>query len=181
MRACLAIAASFLALAACQKPTEQPKTPVTSGVVAASPSPTPSQHASATPAEPLDPFLVAIDAERWNVLLDRGIDATREGDGAKATPLDENDALRADLAVHDAVAKLLLLRNALCARGLAKDKTCALAPLPAWVTEPPSAATPLQEIDNRIQWVGITMSELQDIGCEYGRKVSKDQQYCDVE
>jgi hypothetical protein len=180
MRACLAIAVSFLALAACQKPAEKPAAPAATGV-AASPAAPPIQQASATPAEPLDPFMVAIDAERWNVLLDRGIDATREGDGKKATPLDENDALRADLAVHDAVAKLLLLRNALCARGLAKDKTCALATLPAWVTEPPSAATPLQEIDNRIQWVGAAMSDLQEIGCEHGRAVSKDPQYCDVE
>ena len=125
--------------------------------------------------------MVAIDAERWNVLLDRGIDATHQGDGAKATPLDENDALRADLAVHDAAAKLLMLRNALCARDLAKGKTCSLPPMPAWVSEPPSATTPLQEIDNRIQWVGATMSDLQEIGCEHGRKVSKDQQYCDVE
>lgn len=174
MRACLVVAASLLVLAACQRAPEKPS-------AAASPAASPTQQAAATPAEPLDPLLVAIDAERWNVLLDRGIDAVRDGAGTKATPLDENDALRADLAVHDAAAKMLLLRNSLCAHGIAKDTTCTLPPMPAWVTAPPSAATPLQEIDNRIQWVGVTMSELQEAGCEYGRKVSKDQQYCDVE
>ena len=180
MRACFTIAASVLALAGCQRASEKPAAPALPAA-AASPTASPSQQASATPAEPLDPLMVAIDAERWNVLLDRGIDATREGDGGKATPLDENDTLRADLAVHDAVAKLLLLRNALCARGLAKDKTCTLPAMPAWITEPPSASTPLQEIDKRIQWVGATMSDLQEIGCEHGRAVSKDQQYCYVE
>ena len=64
MRACLAIAASFLALAACQKPPGKPTAPVTSAL-AASPAASPTQQASATPAEPLDPFMVAIDAERW--------------------------------------------------------------------------------------------------------------------
>lgn len=176
MRACLLVAA--LTLVACQKPPEPPKPAVTP---AASASPSPTQQASATPQEPLDPFLIAIDAERWNVLLDRGIDATREGDGTKATPLDENDALRADLAVHNAAAKLQLLRNALCARAIATGKVCDLPPMPAWVNQPPSATTPLAEIQSRVDWVGSAMADLQEIGCEYGRKVSKDRQYCDVE
>ncbi|MDZ4762114.1 MAG: hypothetical protein SGJ21_13695 [Alphaproteobacteria bacterium] len=157
--ACCAWAA--LALAACQPP----------------PVPT---TASTPIAEPLDPFVVSIDAQRWGVIIDRAIEGVQEApDGDPA--LADSDILRADAALKNGAASLIVLRNRACVKGLVEPDLCKLKDWPQWTLEPPSADTPLQTLDQRGAWLSQVMSPFQEVGCEAGRKASGDYLFCSVE
>ena len=162
-----------LALSACQPPqgsqaSQQP--------AAQPPAPAPSPQAS---AEPLDPFVVMIGAERWTVLLDKALDGTREAPAP--TAIDETDQSRADRATKNAAAQLLILRNQQCSKGMLTGSDCEIGNWPAWASEPPNPNTPLATIDERSSWVGETMQKYVDKGCEAGKAAFKDEMYCSVE
>jgi hypothetical protein len=127
-----------------------------------------------------DPFAVAIDAQRWGVIIDKAQAGVIEAPYADAA-LEDNDVLRADAALKSGAAKLIVLRNAVCRRGLLSAKECALSAWPAWALEPPSSSTPLDVLDRRSAWLGETMDRFAAIGCDAGRKASGDAQFCSVE
>jgi hypothetical protein len=131
-------------------------------------------------AEPLDPFVVGIDAQRWGVIIDKAQEGVIEAPYANAA-LEESDALRADAALKSGAARLIVLRNDVCRRGLLSVKECALSPWPAWTMEPPTSATTLEVLDKRSAWLGEQMQRFTDIGCAAGRKASGDEQFCSVE
>jgi hypothetical protein len=140
------------------------------------------QASGPTPAgkTPPDPFAVAIDAQRWGVILDKAQAGVTEAPYADAA-LEDNDVLRADAALKSGAAKLVVLRNDVCRRGLLSAKECALSAWPAWTLEPPSSSTPLDVLDRRSAWLGETMDRFAAIGCDAGRKASGDAQFCSVE
>lgn len=160
-----------LALGACQ-PAAQP-------TAAAPPAAQPPAAQPDPNAEPLDPFVVMIGAERWTVLLDKALEGTREAPAPAA--IDETDQSRADRATRDAAAMLLILRNQQCAKGHLKGDDCTIANWPAWASEPPNPNTPLATIDDRAGWVGETMQKYTDKGCELGKAALKDDMFCSVE
>lgn len=127
--------------------------------------------------EKLEPFDVMVGAERWGVLMDKADAAAI----ANAGDLDEQETLRADKAVKDGAARLIVLRNDICSRGLLKGADCQFKAWPVWIAEPPSAATPLAEIQRRSDWLSIAMDKFVTAGCELGRKQENDPQYCSVE
>lgn len=131
-------------------------------------------------AEPLDPFVVGIDAQRWGVIIDKAREGVIEAPYA-STALEESDALRADTALKSGAAKLIVLRNDVCRRGLLSVKECSLAGWPAWTMEAPSASTSLDTLDKRSAWLGETMDRFTAIGCAAGRKSSGDELFCSVE
>ncbi|MEP7209789.1 MAG: hypothetical protein ABI740_03035 [Alphaproteobacteria bacterium] len=131
-------------------------------------------------AEPLDPFVVGIDAQRWGVIIDKAQEGVIEAPYANVA-LEESDALRADTALKSGAAKLIVLRNDVCRRGLLSVKECALSSWPAWTMEPPTSATPLEVLDKRSAWLGETMDRFTAIGCAAGKKASGDEQFCSVE
>jgi hypothetical protein len=152
-----------IALAACQPAPQTPAAP-------------PAGKPDAS-AEPLDPFVVMISAERWTVLLDKALEGTRE-----ASPsADETDQGRADRATRDGAAMLLTLRNQQCAKGLMKGDDCVIPNWPAWASEPPNPNTPLSVIDERSSWLGEVMQKYVDKGCETGKAALKDDMFCSVE
>jgi hypothetical protein len=131
-------------------------------------------------AEPLDPFVVGIDAQRWGVIIDKAQEGVIEAAYAN-TALEESDALRADTALKSGAAKLIVLRNDVCRRGLLSAKACSLSSWPAWTMEPPSSATSLEVLDKRSAWLGEAMQRFTDIGCAAGKKASGDELFCSVE
>jgi hypothetical protein len=131
-------------------------------------------------SEPLDPFVVGIDAQRWGVIIDRAQEGVIEAPYADAK-LEDSDALRADAALKSGAARLIVLRNDVCRRGLLSAKDCALSSWPAWTMEPPSASTSLEVIDRRSAWLGEAMERFTTVGCEAGRKATGDEQFCSVE
>ncbi len=171
--AVFAVALAALALAGCQKPA----TPAPEAVAPTTPQ---SAAQPATGATQLDPFVVMVDAERWGVIIDRAMDGVRDAPDADPS-LSENDLLRSDVAVKTGAAELLRLRNRICAKGLLAGDACVIRDWPAWASEPPSAATPIEEIERRSAWLGEAMSVFTDIGCAAGRNATKDEMFCSVE
>jgi hypothetical protein len=141
------------------------------------------QQVAAPPAassEPLDPFVVMVDAERWGVIIDRAREGVREAPG----PADAdagNEMYRADAALKSGSAALIELRNEACVKGLVTGAACDLGEWPAWTREAPTGKTPISEIDRRSQWLGATMAPFTEAGCEAGRKATGEELFCSVE
>lgn len=147
---------------------------------ATTPPPAPSAVA-ADEADPMEPFIVMIGAERWGVLIDKAMTAVRERPLGSDPGLETSDLYRADRATKDGAAALLALRNEICGAGLMTEAQCVLRDWPAWTTDLPTASTPLKVIEQRSDWLGLAMQPFVDAGCDLGRRTSGDRQYCDVE
>ena len=104
------------------------------------------QQVAAPPAalsEPLDPFVVMIDAERWGVIIDRAREGVREAPGP-ADAYADNEMYRADAALKSSSAALIELRNEACVKGLVTGAACDLGEWPAWTREAPTDKTPIE-------------------------------------
>lgn len=131
-------------------------------------------------AEALDPFVIGIEAQRWGVIIDKAQEGVIEAPYTDAAH-EESDALRIDTALKAGAAKLIVLRNDVCRRGLLPAHDCALDDWPDWTLEPPSTATPLKILNQRSSWLGETMERFTAIGCAAGKKASDDALFCSVE
>ncbi len=125
----------------------------------------------------LDPLTVAIDAERWTVMIDNANAAMK----LKHPELVEDDLLRIDLALRSGVRDMLALRDSLCLANEKPMETCIPLEVPDWVSNPPNNVTSLQEYEARSQWLGEEVGSLTQIGCEAGHEVSNDPFLCAVE
>jgi hypothetical protein len=143
-------------------------------------SPLPAAQAGNTPPEHLDPFVVMIGAERWTVLLDRALEGAREAP-EPISAAEEGELYRADAALKNGAAMLIELRNRVCRKGLLEADACTLPDFPAWTREPPTGATPIEEIDRRSGWLDTVMGPYVGAGCDAGRKALQDDMFCSVE
>jgi hypothetical protein len=142
--------------------------------------PPPQSQSADAASEPLDPFVVMIDAERWGVIIDKALAGIREAPGIDDAYL-ENEMYRADVALKSGAANLIELRNEACVKGLVAGADCELMDWPAWVLQPPNDKTPIEEIDVRSEWLSREMDRFTAAGCEAGRSATNDRQFCDVE
>jgi hypothetical protein len=153
-------AAAAVVLAACQQ--------------SASPQP------DAARAEPLDPFVVMVDVERWGVIIDKAREGVREAPGP-ADAYYQNEMYRADASLKSSAASLIELRNEACVKALVTGAGCDLGEWPAWTKEPPTDRTSIDEIQRRSDWLSGQMDPFTTLGCEAGRKATGDDQFCSVE
>jgi hypothetical protein len=172
MAARLAVAGLCLSVLSACSPQAPPAAPQQAGQ-------TPPAAPTATPSEPLDPFVVMVDAERWSVIIDKALEGAREADGLGA--VDKGDMFRADRALKSGAARLIELRNQVCGQGLVTGDACVLKDWPAWTQEPPTAETPIGEIQRRSDWLSEAMDPFTSAGCDAGRKATKDDMFCSVE
>lgn len=149
-------------------------------VEAPAPAPVAAPEQAATPAEPLDPFVVMIGAERWTVILDKALDGAREAP-EPAEAAERTDMYRADAALKRGAAMVIEVRNDVCGKGLVTGAACNLPEWPAWTRDLPTGETPIAEIDKRSDWLSMVMSPFTDAACESGRKTSGDDLFCSVE
>jgi hypothetical protein len=150
---------------------------VASATLVACQQPVPADQAQ---AEPLDPFVVMIDAERWGVIIDKARQGVREAPG----PTDayfENEMYRADASLKSSAASLIELRNEACVKALVTGPACNLGEWPAWTHEPPTDKTPIDEIQRRSDWLSGQMEAFTSAGCDAGRKATGDDLFCSVE
>jgi hypothetical protein len=129
------------------------------------------------------PSSLAIDSERWSVLIDRsnsGLDLsevqTTDGPDDHAYWL-----LRADAALKGSAIDLLQLRNRLLNRGLVKPSDLHSTRWPAWIFEPPTSKESPDVLSTRLDWLEEQATELVEIGCKIGREKSNDTLFCSVE
>lgn len=126
-----------------------------------------------------DAFVTMIGAERWTVILDRAQEGAYEIP-EPSVGVAETDQGRADRAVRDGAAKLLVLRNTLCAKSVLRGDDCKID-WPKWASEPPDPTTPLRVIEQRSDWLSGAMDKFTKIACERGRAASGDELFCSVE
>ena len=132
--------------------------------------------------EDLDPFTMAIEAERYAYL----IQLAREGAFEGGAPGKEEDGEwdRAAAGVHRAVQELYMLRDETCARGLAAAEECGALPPPDWFGEPVGAPVDAMEVRRRIDWLTDVMWPFVNAGCEAGEALNDEEglpHYCSVE
>ncbi len=140
----------------------------------------PTAQPPAASSEPLDPFVVSIDAQRWSILIDKAIEGVREAPAANGELYDQQ-LFRADAALKSGAAHLLELRNDICGKGLLTGDACTLPDFPQWTREPPSPSVTVEEIDQRSQWLSSAQEKFVELGCEAGKKATKDELFCSVE
>lgn len=140
----------------------------------------PQQPVDAKRAEPPDPFVVMVDAERWGVIIDKAREGVREAPGPSETYFD-SEMYRADASLKSSAAELIALRNEACVKGLVTGAACNLGDWPAWTRDPPTDKTPIEEIQRRSDWLSAQMDPFTSAGCEAGRKATGDDLFCSVE
>ncbi len=131
-------------------------------------------------SDPTDLFILMVEAERWGVLLDRAQEGVWQSPRLDDV-VDESDMLRADRALKAGAARLIILRNDICSRGMLAVAECDLGSWPAWTLEPPRADMSPFVIQQRSDWLSLTMDRFVALGCEAGRKETNDYQFCSVE
>lgn len=125
----------------------------------------------------LDPLSVAIDAERWGVIISNAQDAMQ----LKHKEITDDELVRIDFALRSGVRDLLKLRDELCLANEKQMETCIKIDVPDWVMNPPNKVTSLAEYQARSEWLGEAANNLSAIGCQAGREVSEDPYLCAVE
>ena len=135
--------------------------------------------------ETIDPFTLAIDAERWTVMMDNAsMGATAAAlENRPSGGYEERDMrYRIDFALRSGVRQLLALRDSLCVDGHSIEVSCNSLELPGWVTDAPAPMfTSLEEFQARSDWMGEQIAPLVSIGCELGKNASNDEMFCAVE
>ncbi len=164
------LAAAIAALTAC---THGPESTETSQARSAA-----NEPPITAPQEEIDLFTLAIETGRWNVIIDNARNGARE---APPNDRDEPLTLRSDRSLKAGVLELIMLRNELCATGLATGPNCTLPEISAWAFEPPTADTDPQTLQQRSEWLGAALGDLTSIGCAAGVAATGDERYCAVE
>jgi hypothetical protein len=119
--------------------------------------------APATP-EGVDPFDLNIEIGRYGAMLNQVSGHTRERPGAAAAEVNDPRALARRL--RETVWEYNLERSRLCAKGLYADLTCGAAYMPVWISEPDTAAPPLEDLQTRANGVGDEVMRLWNTVCE---------------
>lgn len=124
-------------------------------------------------------FAVMVDATRLGILIDHAEEGALSLD--QPEEVSKSDMERADEELKNAAARLIVLRNDVCQRGLVPRSECALGPMPAWTLAPPSGGASLAELSRRTKWLSARMERYVDAGCKAGVKTSREELYCSVE
>ena len=129
-----------------------------------------------------DPSILAIDSERWSAIIRRSNEGLDLGELSRTELAGDAEwLLRADRALKEDAAMLLLLRNRLLELGLIKVQGVQTTAWPKWIFEPPSTSETPDTLVARLHWIETEAKKLVDIGCEVGRKKSADLLFCSVE
>jgi hypothetical protein len=130
-----------------------------------------------------DPSMLTINCERWSALIRRSNEGLDLREQSRTGDLDSDAQwlLRADHALKEDAAMLLLLRNRLLELGLYEVQSVRTTAWPRWIFEPPSASETPETLTARLNWIETEAEKLVGIGCDVGRKKSDNSLFCSVE
>lgn len=166
LKSAITAALALTALTACQTaPAQEPEQ-------------TPAPPAAAEQQADIDMFTLAIEAGRWNAMLDRALEGAR---AAPADAADEDLSLRIDRSLKAGVLDYIKLHNEICAKGLATGDDCALAILPPWIFDPPTSGIDPQTLQERSEWLGAVIGHVTSVGCKAGSEATGEERFCAVE
>ncbi len=128
----------------------------------------------ASPAGP-DPFTLNIEIGRYGAMLGQVTGHTEERPGSTQPEVTEARDLARRL--RETVWEYNIERSKICAKGLFTEVACTPAYEPVWISEPPSVAPTLEEIQSRTDAVGVEVMRLWNAVCEdaRGRATSDDE------
>lgn len=118
------------------------------------------------PAAP-DPFTLNIEIGRYGAMLGQVSGHTEERPGSAEPEVTEPRDLARRL--RETVWRYNIERSQICAKGLFTEVTCSPAYEPVWISEPPTAAPTLEELQTRADAVGQEVMTLWDAVCEDAR------------
>lgn len=112
--------------------------------------------------EPIDAFYLAIEAERWNVMIENALGLVND---VRSRNFDNDDIARIERALDYGIRNLLDLRDEVCQDGLVDAETCYSLKIPdwafAWEETPPSLA----ELQARSDWLGEAIQPFVSAKC----------------
>ncbi|HEX6398502.1 MAG TPA: hypothetical protein VFZ95_13840 [Steroidobacteraceae bacterium] len=139
--------------------------------------------ASTSASEPLDDNDLAMDATRYELLVDRALEAADVVLAGSSNPRKHNPACAnpyADLAFKRAAIKLLALRQTLIGHDDLLPAGSRSLKLPAWVFEPPGCIS-AQVLEQRHDWLGRQVEAMTNRVCERAFAKTNEVYYCSVE
>lgn len=119
-----------------------------------------------TPQE--DPWALALEAERYSVLLGLAKEGVIEANFAREDRYADDLSERARRALHEGARELYDIRERACATGLVGVEDCGELAPPAWLGEPADARVDGGELRRRIDWLTEAMAPFVAAGCDAG-------------
>ena len=128
------------------------------------------------PVQDIDPFALAIETGRWEVMIDNGLRAHH----MFQSPQDESEAARSDRSLKAGARRLLDLRDQLCGAGVVDRDSCDGLALPAWVTAYSGEMPDLAELQRRSDWLGEALGPFEAAACSQVPEAER-MSWCGVE
>lgn len=138
------------------EPVDPPKEPDTSKKSSV------SQKANDT-VDPIDPFYLAIEAERWGVMIDNA--RGRETVISKISG-DDDGRLRVHRALLNGIHNLILLREETFQAGLVSADTCSALVIPEWAFNFETEMPELETLQKRSDWLGEAIQPFISAACK---------------
>lgn len=120
------------------------------------------RHFPEEEAEPIDPFYLAIEAERWNVMIGNALNLKND---APRSP-SEDETMRVYRAINEGMTSLLDLREQVCRDGLVDSETCYALEVPDWAFAWEEELPSLAELQTRSDWLGAALQPFVDAVCK---------------
>ncbi len=153
----LILIAALGGVVGCTAETVEPK------AVADTSKPKPGADADVK-SDPIDPFYLAIEAERWDVMIDNA--RGREPVTRAYSLSDEDGRLRIHRALLNGVHNLMLLRNEAFQAGLVDRTTSAALEIPEWAFVFEADLPSLEELQTRSDWLGQAIQPFIGAACQ---------------
>ena len=117
-----------------------------------------------TGGDEINAFALAIDSERWGVMIGNAQNLLADGAGSG----DPDDAWRANQALKDGARDLMRLRDDVCSEGLVTAEVCSGLEFPAWVYRYEPEVPSLEVLQSRSDWLGGALQPFEAAVCSDG-------------
>ncbi len=132
------------------------------------------QTSQESETQPPEPFDLNIEIGRYGAMLHQIDEHTRERPGSAEPSVTDTRELARRL--RETVWRYNLERSRLCAKGLFAELSCGPAYDPVWISEPPTAAPSMEDLETRANALGDEVMRLWDAVCEDAASRVEDEQ-----
>lgn len=112
----------------------------------------------------IDDFALAIESERWSVMIDNAHTLFVDGGGM----MDTDERSRANEALRRGALSLAMLRDGVCTAGFVKTETCAAYVVPDWAVSWDGVIPSPQILQARSEWLGEALQPFEAAVCTDG-------------
>jgi hypothetical protein len=112
----------------------------------------------------VDAFGLAIETERWSVMIDNARNLFVDGGGM----MDADEQTRAHEALRSGALSLAMLRDGICTAAVVDIETCAAYVVPDWAVSWVAETPPLDVLQARSNWLGEALQPFEEAVCSDG-------------